>query len=208
MARAVRAAQQYILTSPEAHTTGIARSTENERQITGYESKPRGPYKAVVFLMMAGGMDTYNLLVPKCADAYAEYAAARGAHALPLHNLKSIYTTGQECSEFGVHSDFPLLADMSNETVFFANLGTLSKPLTKHDKWNKESNMQLFAHNAMSHELYEETHMVKPKQRAYLAASLICCRSRVTTHQPIMFTATKTCLLAFQRTRIPFPRSH
>ncbi len=154
MARAVRAAQQYILTSPEAHTTGIARSTENERQITGYESKPRGPYKAVVFLMMAGGMDTYNLLVPKCADAYAEYAAARGAHALPLHNLKSIYTTGQECSEFGVHSDFPLLADMSNETVFFANLGTLSKPLTKHDKWNKESNMQLFAHNAMSHELY------------------------------------------------------
>ena len=142
------------MTSPEAHTTGLPRSSESERQITGYESKPKGPYKAVVFLMMAGGVDSYNLLVPKCADGYAEYAAARG-NALPLERLTSIDTTTQgECTEFGVHSDLSLLADMYNQTIFFANIGTLSKPLTKHDDWNKESNMQLFGHNSMSYELY------------------------------------------------------
>jgi len=54
VAKAIRAAQQYILTTPEAHTTGIARISENERQITGYESKPRGPYKALVFLNFSG----------------------------------------------------------------------------------------------------------------------------------------------------------
>jgi hypothetical protein len=54
ISKAIRAAQQYILTTPEAHTTGIARISGNERQITGYESKPRGPYKALVFLNFAG----------------------------------------------------------------------------------------------------------------------------------------------------------
>ncbi|KAK1734854.1 DUF1800 domain-containing protein, partial [Skeletonema marinoi] len=53
ISKAIRAAQQYILTTPEAHTTGIARISGNERQITGYESKPRGAYKALVFLNFA-----------------------------------------------------------------------------------------------------------------------------------------------------------
>jgi hypothetical protein len=71
---------------------------------------------------MAGGLDTYNLLVPKgqcdSEDGYAAYAESRG-NAVPLSKLTSVYTSGQACSEFGVHSDFSLLADLYNQTVFF-----------------------------------------------------------------------------------------
>lgn len=154
--KAIRAAQQYILTTPEAHTTGISRNSENERQITGYESKPRGSYKALVFLNFAGGVDSYNLLVPKgqCGsgdDGYAAYAAARGyEHAVPLDGLTSILASDQVCKEFGVHSSFSLLADLYNQTIFFANIGTLNKPLTRHDDWKTGS---LFAHNAMQYQL-------------------------------------------------------
>ena len=154
IAKTVRACTQYIMTTPEAHATGIARNSGNERQITGYETKPRGPYKALVFLNMAGGLDTYNLLVPKgqCGgseDGYAAYAESRG-NAVPHDDLTSIYTSDQVCKEFGVHSDFSLLADLYNQTVFFANMGTLLEPMTRHDKWERGS---LFGHNTMQYEL-------------------------------------------------------
>jgi hypothetical protein len=99
-------------------------------------------------------VDSYNLLVPKgqCGsgeDGYAAYAASRG-NAVPLTGLTSISTSDQVCQEFGVHSDFSLLADLYNETIFFANIGTLFKPLTRHDDWNVGD---LFAHNAMQYNL-------------------------------------------------------
>lgn len=154
--RAIRAAQQYIMTTPEAHTTGISRNSEVERQISGYESKPRGPYKALVFLNFAGGVDSFNLIAPKgqCEggdDGYAAYAETRGnAHALPLDGLTSISASDQVCKEFGVHKDFSLLTDHYNETIFFANIGTLKKPLTRHDNWKSGS---LFGHNTMQYEM-------------------------------------------------------
>ncbi len=152
--KAIRAAQQYILTTPEAHATGISRIVGGEREITGYESKPRGSYKALVFLNFAGGVDSYNLLVPKgqCGssdDGYAAYAASRG-NAIPLDGLTSISASDQVCKEFGVHSDFSLLADLYNQTIFFANIGTLFEPMTRHDKWRTGD---LFAHNAMQYQL-------------------------------------------------------
>ena len=149
--KAVRAAQQYILTAPEAHTTGMARISEELRPSSGYESKPRGSYKALVFLNMGGGLDSFNLIAPKglcdSGDGYAAYAASRG-NAIPLHGLTSISAEDQDCKEFGVHSDFSLLADLYNQTIFFANIGSLKKPLTRHDNWNSG---HLFAHNSMQH---------------------------------------------------------
>ena len=130
--KAVRMAQQLITSSPEYHITNLPRNTNDARMITGYTTKHKAPYKAVVVLMFAGGCDSWNMLVPKgtCAsgDAYEEYVAARGmVHAIPKQNLTSISAvgSGQDCDEFGVNENFGVLAELYNEgqALFFANTG-------------------------------------------------------------------------------------
>lgn len=99
--------------------------------------------------------DSFNLLVPKgqCqhGDGYNEYVKARGSHALEKSNLVSITANSQNCQEFGVYNKLNIVGDLYNsgEALFFANTGVLSKPMTKHDEWVKETSFQLFAHNTM-----------------------------------------------------------
>jgi hypothetical protein len=112
--------------------------------------------------MMIGGLDSFNLLLPKgqCigADQYQKYQSTRGsAHAVPLSRLTSIYAHGsnQTCLEYGVNMDFDLLAELYNnkELLFLANTGVLSKPVDRAD-WLEQSSFQPFAHNIMQHEFF------------------------------------------------------
>lgn len=68
VAKAVRIAQQLIFASPEFHSTGITRQKGAgvARTIAGYPPLPNGAeeYKAVVVIMLLGGADSFNLLVP------------------------------------------------------------------------------------------------------------------------------------------------
>jgi len=56
-----------------------------------------------------------------------------------------------EAGLFGVYDALDVVGDLYNngEALFFANTGVLSKPMTKHDEWVKETSFQLFAHNTM-----------------------------------------------------------
>ncbi len=161
VAKAVRMAQQLIFATPEFHSTGVNRNLNDVREVTGYENLPAAPYKAVVVFMMRGGADSFNLLVPtggcQSGDQYQEYVAARGqAHALPMANITtfSAASSNQDCDTFGVNFAFDLLADLydAGDALFLANTGLLPKKLTKHDSWNGVP-VQLFAHNAMAHEV-------------------------------------------------------
>lgn len=113
---------------------------------------------------MNGGCDSFNLLVPlgQCTsgDQYQEYTTARGGHALPTSQLLPITTVDQNCAQFGIYKEFPLLSTLYNqgEALFFANTGVLSKPMTKYDDWKKETSFQLFAHNTMLHEVATGTY--------------------------------------------------
>jgi len=57
VARAVRAAQQLIWSSPEVHATSIPRSISSPRPNGDDVPNNQAPYKAVVVLMMLGGTD-------------------------------------------------------------------------------------------------------------------------------------------------------
>eukprot|EP00804_Cyclotella_cryptica_P013853 CCRYP_002403-RF/>CCRYP_002403-RF protein AED:0.04 eAED:0.04 QI:361/1/1/1/0.81/0.82/17/505/2306 len=160
IAKAIRIAQQLILSAPEYHVTNIVRKQSNVRETLGYTNEPESSYKVVVVLMMIGGLDSFNLLLPKgrcmAADQYKAYTDARGTqHAIPLERLESIYANNQTCMEYGVNADFDILADLYNdkEALFFANTGVLSKPMTR-DSWSTETSFQPFAHNIMQEEFY------------------------------------------------------
>jgi len=107
--------------------------------------------------MMIGGADSFNLLVPKCNDAYEEYMEARKKHALPKTSLTTVTATDQgTCSEWGINNLMSTVADhyQAGQALFFANTGTLTKKMTNQDDYVKESRFQLYAHNSMQHEFF------------------------------------------------------
>lgn len=152
IAKAVRAAQQLIWSSPEVHATNIPRIADSPRKPAGYET-PVDPdsYKAVVVLMLLGGADSFNMLVPKKETIWLEYARARRSHKINNDYLLPLGNSG-----FGVHPALTTIADLYNQkdALWIQNLGTLGKPMNNTVDYVKESKFQLYAHNTMQHEFY------------------------------------------------------
>ena len=84
---------------------------------------------------MAGGADTFNMLVPMNANCklYDEYRAVRTNLALRQEDPLQIPTTGQQCTKFGVHKSMPFLKSLYTEGQlgFASNIGNLAEPTTK-----------------------------------------------------------------------------
>ena len=83
-AKAIRIAQQLILSSAEFHTWGSSHNNEgNPRGIRGYTQQPniKEDYKTIIYFDMQGGVDSHNMLVPtgSCTgkDLHSEYRQAR-----------------------------------------------------------------------------------------------------------------------------------
>jgi len=121
-------------------------------------------FQAIVYYYMAGGADSFNLLVPRsnCRDGrnvYQEYRQARGSVGLSTSNLLDIDATGsnQVCDTFAVNSKYAYIQQLYNagQALFVANAGVLNKPLTKHDDYEKNAGVQLFAHNHMMSENFK-----------------------------------------------------
>lgn len=86
-------------------------------------------YKALVCLLLAGGNDGHNVIVPKNAAQYAAYQAARGPSlALPLNQLLDI--TDPNLGAFGVHNAMPEIQALfaQGKAAFLANVGLLVQP--------------------------------------------------------------------------------
>ena len=157
IAKAARAVQQLILSTPEHHATNLPRKSNAAREIGGQSSvMPKASYKAVVVLMLLGGCDSFNMLIPT-GQCYEEYLTARGEHAISKEDLLTISSSGQACgTEFGINAHLPILADLynSSEALFFTNTGSLAKLATKHEDFKGGVNYHLFAHNSMQDVFY------------------------------------------------------
>ena len=179
-AAALKLAQQLMITAPEFHATnlnppseapprvpsasgsGSARSSGSGGGAGGSGSAGSGSaggFKAIIVIYLAGGADTYNLLVPhsNCAsrDLFAHYEGVRGDVALPKATLLDVAVTEasapQPCATFGVHPALEYVRQLYNEgdAAFVANVGTMIEPLTReeyHDG-SKRIPPQGFAHN-------------------------------------------------------------
>ncbi|MEM7587223.1 MAG: hypothetical protein AAF560_27785, partial [Acidobacteriota bacterium] len=94
---------------------------------------PGDDYKALVCLFLAGGNDSFNMLVPRGATEHAEYAAIRGDLALPSASLLPITPATSDGREYGVHPGMPEVQQLfgSGDLAFVANVGSLVEPTTK-----------------------------------------------------------------------------
>ncbi len=89
-----------------------------------------GDYKALVCIMLAGGNDSFNMLVPHDQDQYDEYRNFRTDLALPREDLLPL-PENKEGRTYGLH---PGMADIEQlyregEVAVVNNVGTLLEPI-------------------------------------------------------------------------------
>ncbi|MEO1700076.1 MAG: DUF1501 domain-containing protein, partial [Planctomycetota bacterium] len=110
-----------------------------------------GDYRALVVVYLAGGNDSFNLVVPTSAGAYADYADSRQNLAVPVNDLLSIQPTTSDGRTWGVHPSAPELQALfeSGQMAVVANAGTLVAPVSKseYEAGSKPLPPRLFSHN-------------------------------------------------------------
>jgi hypothetical protein len=157
-------AQMLIAATPEFHTTTTVQPTCNNRAKKPAPSVSDKPYKALVYILLKGGYDSYNMLVPQTCtptneagkNLLEQYLDERTTIALTEEERIRIIqaTDGQQpCDEFAVHPEMELLERLykGGDLSFFANVGQIDTPVTKDD-YNQKTRTQLFAHNTMQDE--------------------------------------------------------
>lgn len=154
---ALRLAQQLIVTTPEFHTTNVVKRTGDSRPDPLLPEPMGVDYKAIVYVLFAGGCDSFQMLVPysctKDRDMFAEYTAVRGSVALEHDQILPLSPStvdNQVCEQFAVHPNLGTLQKLfdGGDLVFFANTGALTKPTDK-ENYQKDTETQLFAHDKM-----------------------------------------------------------
>ena len=98
-----------------------------------------GDYKAMVCILLAGGNDSFNMLVPRNGNHYSEYASTRSNLALPQGDLLPLNYTDSNGKQFGLHPSMPEVQTLfnNNKLAFITNVGTLIAPTTKSQYLNK-----------------------------------------------------------------------
>jgi hypothetical protein len=158
---AILKAQQLIATTPEFHSTGMVRRNGGERPEPEIPAPSSKPYKALVYLMFNGGMDSFNMLVPhscsgtndRGATPLEQYLSERVNLALTdaeRYRVINANGQGQPCESFVVHPKLAIVQRLyrQGDLSFFANTGVINRPLTK-ENYADVTVTQLFAHNTM-----------------------------------------------------------
>ncbi|KNC55363.1 ULK/ULK protein kinase [Thecamonas trahens ATCC 50062] len=155
---ALRHAVKTILSSPEFHTSSVDDEADEPRIETEDQPSQGRPFKAIVYVFLDGGMDSFAALEPHTCNAgvRAEYETVRGDASLPLGDLLPISNNGgdpQPCTQFGMHRSLSELQRIYNngDGLWFANIGALVEPTTMEQYSKKQVKLpvSLFAHNQM-----------------------------------------------------------
>ena len=92
-----------------------------------------GDYKALVCVLLGGGADSFNMLVPYDTNRYTDYVSFRSDLALPHADLLPLAYTGPQGQTFAVHPGLGAVRTLfdQGDLAFVANVGTLAEPTDK-----------------------------------------------------------------------------
>jgi len=119
-------------------------------KIAQFNSSNTGDYKALVCILLAGGNDSYNMLVPKGASEYAEYATTRADLALAQNSLLSLNPITPIGKDLGVHPSMTGVQSLfdSGDLAFISNVGTLVEKVANNVEYQTKSlPLGLFSHS-------------------------------------------------------------
>ena len=110
---------------------------------------PGGDYRALVCLFLAGGNDSFNMLVPTSAGEYEAYAKTRGILAIAKDSLLPITPSNLGGRTLGLNPAMPEVQNLFNagRLAFVSNVGSLIRPLTLTDyKAGRYLPVSLYSH--------------------------------------------------------------
>ncbi len=93
---------------------------------------PGDDYRALVCILLAGGNDSFNMIVPYDADEYADYEASRSDLALDRDAILRVAPSSLD-REFGFHPSMTGVRDLfaDGRLAVLNNVGTLVEPVTR-----------------------------------------------------------------------------
>jgi len=102
-------------------------------------------YKALVCILLSGGNDSFNMIVPRSDNEYSEYAAVRSNLAIPQDELLPITPNTTDGREFGLHPSMTGLQSIFQQgnAAFVNNVGTLVEPVSKPQIESQTANLPL-----------------------------------------------------------------
>ena len=101
----------------------------NLKMAGNLSAAPGEDYRALVCIFLAGGNDSFNMLIPTEASSYGGYTAARSNLALTRESILPL--SGKDgAGHYGVHPGMPEVQSLYNseKLAFVANVGTLVEP--------------------------------------------------------------------------------
>lgn len=108
-------------------------------------------YRGLVCLFLSGGIDSFNVLVPRGPAEHAEYAAVRGDLTLPADALLPIVPATPDGREYGLHPGLVELQPLFEQgnLALLTNVGTLVEPTTLQSFRNGSARLPLglFSHS-------------------------------------------------------------
>ncbi len=92
-------------------------------------------YRALVCVFLNGGVDGFNIVVPRSTREYDTYASARQVLAVPQNQLVPIEPLNPDGAEYGFGPELPEMAArfQQGKLAIVANVGSLVQPLTKNE---------------------------------------------------------------------------
>ncbi len=107
-------------------------------------------YRALVCVLLAGGNDSYNMVVPTDVDLYAQYSQLRSDLALPRTQLLPLTGVDAAGRGFGLHPGMSGLQQLfdSGDAAVLRGVGTLLEPLNPEafDNGSAKVPLGLFSH--------------------------------------------------------------
>lgn len=110
-----------------------------------------GNYKALVCILLSGGADAHNMLIPRGNLEYNEYLTTRSNLAIPQSQVIPINHEPHNGKMFGVHPEMVRTSELFNQgkLSWIANVGTLIEPITKaqYESNSRRTPYGLFSHS-------------------------------------------------------------
>lgn len=115
-------------------------------------SNAPGDYKALVCVLLAGGSDSHNILVPTENDEFSAYQGIRGDLALSANDLLGLNPQNTNGKTYGIHNGMPQLKNLfdNGKASFIANIGTLIERISDKNDFeygNKKLPLGLYSHS-------------------------------------------------------------
>ena len=108
-------------------------------------------YKALVCFYLAGGNDSYNMIVPRGNPEYDEYAVTRSDLAISQNELLPITPVTSDGKQYGLNPAMSNIHQLFNngKVSFITNVGPLIEPTTKASYKNRSAPIPLglFSHS-------------------------------------------------------------